>query len=165
MLSKKSCLKKSLVLLVFGIFLVLIFGGLVNGLTCEDFGDCIYTGPIDGVLLNQPDDVFKKHEIDDPPVYSYLDIDCKKCSYKCGECGDGEINPPEQCDDGLKYCTDDNSPCNSPDDCGTCPDCAECLPVSGDGCSADCLIECDDDSECPDGAVCEGGSGGEGVVF
>lgn len=62
------------------------------------------------------------------------------------ECGNGQVDPGEECDDGG-VCSDNGlMACVSDADCG-----GTCEPVGGDGCSASCLFE-----GCGNGTV-EGG--------
>jgi hypothetical protein len=57
-------------------------------------------------------------------------------------CGDGIRQDDEECDDGM-HCIDDNGhivPCTVDTD-GVCNQPGTCDPMSGDGCSAECMLE------------------------
>jgi cysteine-rich repeat protein len=63
-----------------------------------------------------------------------------ECALSCtfGDCGDGSVDPGEQCDDG-RHCS--NNPSKQ---CVTHPECGDhglCLPTSADGCSSTCRLE------------------------
>ncbi len=93
-----------------------------------------------------------------------------ECALRCvfGRCGDGEVDPGEQCDDGRQCLHDPSKACSTHVDCGagaclgadpakgisgSCADEVEracmtesdcrslCLPTSGDGCSNTCRHE------------------------
>lgn len=98
------------------------------------------------------------------------------------ECGNGDIEPPEQCDDQnlvsgdgctseclLEYCGD--ATCNNSETCSSCPgDCGGCCgngvptdagencddgnTLSGDGCSSTCQTEICGDATCNAGESC-----------
>ncbi|MFC1678359.1 hypothetical protein ACFLZ9_01320, partial [Patescibacteria group bacterium] len=100
----------------------------------------------------------------------------------CGECGDGTINPGEDCDDGNNEDGDGCSAnCTIEQTCGICgdgnldagEDCDDGNNEDGDGCSANCTIEqinpicgnevveegeeCEFDQDCDgDGYTCNG---------
>ncbi|MBI4142683.1 Ig-like domain-containing protein [Candidatus Uhrbacteria bacterium] len=65
-----------------------------------------------------------------------------------GTCGNGTMEAGEQCDDGVVGTCSAQSPtalryraCRADADCGSGGTCAEVRPMSGDGCSASCLLE------------------------
>jgi cysteine-rich repeat protein len=74
-------------------------------------------------------------------------------------CGNGVLDPGEQCDDGN---TVDGDGCDStcvPTACGNGvpsagEECDDGNTVDGDGCSAGCEIECASDADCDDGDAC-----------
>ncbi|MDP3899742.1 MAG: PKD domain-containing protein [bacterium] len=51
-------------------------------------------------------------------------------------CGNSQLNIGEECDDG-KRCENNNNICSTNSDCQGSP----CVPLGGDGCSAECRIE------------------------
>ncbi|HMA92506.1 MAG TPA: DUF4215 domain-containing protein, partial [Polyangiaceae bacterium] len=80
------------------------------------------------------------------------------CTFTGGSCGNGVVNPGEQCDDGNRTAGDGCSPtCTKEPICGDgvvngSEQCDDGNTTSGDGCSATCTIE----GQCGNGIVNSG---------
>ncbi len=154
-------------------------GNTVSGDGCS--ATCHYEYCGDDIVNDYPNeecDYGSQNGVSCDPDYGYYES-CTYCSSGCQEvtlwgdyCGDGLCNSGETCGYTNNYpeCNDDCGAC--PIECGDCnidsppEQCDDCNTVSGDGCTADCLIEyCGDgtindvDEECDDasqnGVACD----------
>lgn len=74
---------------------------------------------------------------------------------KCNHCGDGILDPGEECDDGNNHCGDGcDEDCNS-EELGKCDDGNICTTDSCNDTSGECLHEpVPDETSCDDGIRC-----------